>query len=84
MMCIPRSCDYNVNVRHVQPPGPWASPVPPSVRIFPYTFTEMHELLRMKNAELRIWKHPAPPLFMHVVQCIAINIRKRLEKYGIY
>ena len=20
MMCIPRSCDYNVNVRHVQPP----------------------------------------------------------------
>ena len=20
MMCIPRSCDYNVNVRHVRPP----------------------------------------------------------------
>ena len=30
-------------------------------------FTEMYELLWMKNAELRIWKHPAPPLFRHVV-----------------
>ena len=30
-------------------------------------FTEIRELLRMKIAELWIWKHPAPPLFMYVV-----------------
>ena len=30
-------------------------------------FTEIHKLLRMRIAELRILKHPAPPLFTHVV-----------------
>ena len=29
-------------------------------------FTEINEILRVKSAELRIFKHPAPPLFMHV------------------
>ena len=30
-------------------------------------FMVIHELLRMKIAEICIWKHPVPPLFMHVV-----------------
>ena len=33
---------------------------------FIHNFTEINEILRMKSAELRIFKHPAPPLFMHV------------------
>ena len=47
-------------------------------------FTEMNEILRVKSAELRIFTHPAPLLLMHVHRCIAMEIRKMLEKYGIH
>ena len=33
---------------------------------FIHNFTEINEILQVKSAELRIFKHPAPPLFMHV------------------
>ena len=39
--------------------------VPPSIWIYPY-FMGINEILLVKSAELRIFKHPIPPLFMHV------------------
>ena len=50
-------------------------------------FTEIliNEILRVKSAGLRIFKHPAPPLFMHVHNIVySHGNTEKLEKYGIH